>query len=179
MGAPKATAELAGRPLVGYPLAALAAAGLEAVVVAKADTPLPKLDVPVWHEPDEPVHPLAGIVAALERAQGRTLVVVACDMPFLTGALLSHLAELDAPLAVAAGGGLLHPLLGRYAPTLEEALASCLAAGGPIQELVAGLRPHLIDEPALREFGDPERLLLNVNTPADLARASALLDGGA
>jgi molybdopterin-guanine dinucleotide biosynthesis protein A len=179
MGAAKATTELAGRPLVGYPLAALAEAGLETVVVAKRDTPLPELDVPVWHEPDEPVHPLAGIVAALERAQGRTLVVVACDMPFLTGSLLSHLAALDVPLAMAAAGGRLHPLLGRYAPALEEALVSCLAAGGAIHELITRLEPLLIDEAALREFGDPERLLLNVNTPADLARASALLEGGA
>lgn len=38
LGGAKATAELAGRPLISYPLAALAEAGLEAVVVAKPDT---------------------------------------------------------------------------------------------------------------------------------------------
>ena len=55
---------------MAWPLEAARAAGLEAVVVAKAGTPLPALDVPVWIEPDEPSHPLAGLVHALERAAG-------------------------------------------------------------------------------------------------------------
>jgi molybdopterin-guanine dinucleotide biosynthesis protein A len=65
MGAPKALAELGGAPLIARPLAAAAAAGLDAVVVAKEDTALPVLAVPVWHEPAEPVHPLLGVVTAL------------------------------------------------------------------------------------------------------------------
>ena len=40
MGGAKPTAELAGRPLIAYPLAALAAAGIEAFVVAKPSTHL-------------------------------------------------------------------------------------------------------------------------------------------
>ena len=44
-------------------------ARLEAVVVAKPETDLPPLDVPVWEEPEEPSHPLTGIVAALEQAR--------------------------------------------------------------------------------------------------------------
>lgn len=40
LGGAKPTAELAGRPLISYPLAALAAAGLEAFVVAKPSTDL-------------------------------------------------------------------------------------------------------------------------------------------
>jgi len=80
LGGAKPTAELGGRPLIAWPLAAAREAGLEAVVVAKAATPLPSdLDVPVWTEPDEPVHPLAGLVHALERADGRAVVAVACD----------------------------------------------------------------------------------------------------
>jgi molybdopterin-guanine dinucleotide biosynthesis protein A len=41
IGGAKPTADLAGRPLISYPLAALAAAGIEAFVVAKPDTELP------------------------------------------------------------------------------------------------------------------------------------------
>jgi molybdopterin-guanine dinucleotide biosynthesis protein A len=54
MGAPKPLARLGGAPLTERPLAAAREAGLDAVVVAKADTPLPD-GVHVWHEPDEPV----------------------------------------------------------------------------------------------------------------------------
>ena len=68
MGAPKATLELGGRPLISYPLAAMADAGIETIVVAKPDTALPEMANEVWLEPQEPSHPLLGIVAALERA---------------------------------------------------------------------------------------------------------------
>ncbi|MBS1881068.1 MAG: NTP transferase domain-containing protein, partial [Actinobacteria bacterium] len=88
LGGGKATAELAGRALVEYPLAALAAAGVEAVVVAKAETELPRLAVPVVVEPAAPRHPLLGIVAALRHAGGRPVLAVACDLPLLAPALL-------------------------------------------------------------------------------------------
>jgi len=32
-----------------------------------------------------------------------------------------------------------------------------------------------INEPKLRRYGDPERIVFNVNTPADLARAEKML----
>jgi molybdopterin-guanine dinucleotide biosynthesis protein A len=83
MGASKAAVELAGAPLIERPLRSMRAAGLEVVVVAKAATDLPVVDVPVWMEPDEPLHPLTGIVAALEQG-GRPLVVCGCDMPFVS-----------------------------------------------------------------------------------------------
>ena len=43
MGQPKAGVLLGGRPLIAWPLAAARAAGLEAVVVAKAGSVLPLL----------------------------------------------------------------------------------------------------------------------------------------
>jgi len=177
MGAAKATLVLEGRPLVDYPLAALAEAGLEAVVVAKRDSPLPDLDVPVWREPDEPAHPLTGITTALEQADGRALVVVACDMPFTSPRLLSYLAELDARLAVPLAGGRLHPLIGRYEPSVLAQLVSALGERLPVQRAVSELDPRLIDEQSLEAFGDPDRLLFNVNRPADLERARELLAG--
>src|SRR6185312_15026060 len=98
LGGGKATVGLAGRALVEYPLAALAAAGIEAVVVAKADTELPALAVPVLTEPPQPRHPLLGIVVALRHAGGRPVLVVACDLPLLTPELLEALAAAPEPL---------------------------------------------------------------------------------
>ena len=175
MGAPKGGIELCGRPLIGYPLAAIAASGMQAVVVAKGATALPPLDVPVWLEPDEPTHPLLGIVSVLEQA-GSPVVICGCDMPFVTPALLGHLARLEAPLAVPSVNGRLHPLIARYEPSLTEPLARALASREPLQVAVARLEPTLVDEEELRRFGDPERLLFNVNTPADLAEAERLLE---
>ena len=93
LGGSKAAALLAGRPLLSYPLAALRAAVGEVAVVAKADTELPAVGygVLIWREPDEPRHPLAGIVEALRRAEGRPVVVLACDLPFVTAELVREL----------------------------------------------------------------------------------------
>jgi molybdopterin-guanine dinucleotide biosynthesis protein A len=174
LGGAKATADLAGRPLIGYPLEALRRAGLETVVIAKPDSALSELEVPVWEEPPEPVHPLCGIVHALESA-GRPIVVVGCDMPLVPAAMLAWLADRAEPLVVPEAGGRLHPLLARYEPSLLDSLAEALAHGAHLQEAARGLDPLVLDEQRLRAFGDPAEITFNVNTPADLQRAEALL----
>jgi molybdopterin-guanine dinucleotide biosynthesis protein A len=175
LGGAKAAAELAGRALVEYPLAALAAAGVEAVVVAKGGTELPALAVPVLGEPDEPRHPLLGIVTALRHAGGRPVLAVACDLPLVTPPLLEALATAPEPLVLAAPGGEPQPLLGRYAPALLPALEVALSRQEPLRRTVAALNPRLFADADLARFGDPAELLLNVNDRSDLARAGAIL----
>src|SRR3954471_15363213 len=93
MGGAKATALLAGRPLVVWALEALRAAGFERrAVVVKSDTALPELDVPVWIEPDEPRRPRAGAAYALERG-GDDVVTLPVGLPLVPAALLRELAE--------------------------------------------------------------------------------------
>jgi molybdopterin-guanine dinucleotide biosynthesis protein A len=181
--------ELAGRALVEYPLGALAAAGVEAVVVAKRGTELPALAVPVVIEPEEPRHPLAGIVAALRHAGGRSVLAVACDLPLLSPELLAALvatpqpldpspaahASDPEPLVLAAPGGEPQPLLGRYPAALLPELEAALAREEPLRRTVAALSPLLLGDADLARFGDPAELLLNVNDRSDLARAGAIL----
>jgi molybdenum cofactor guanylyltransferase len=199
LGGAKPTADLAGRPLISYPLAALAEAGLEAVVVLKPGTDLggrplsretglkttapdgagqrttaAEGDVAVLYEPAEPVHPLAGIVAAL-RQTGRPLVVIGCDFPFVPAALLRALADAPEPLVVPAPGGELQPLVARWTPVLLPALEDALAREEPLRRTVAALSPRLLDDAELAPFGDPARVFFNVNTPADLDAAARLL----
>jgi molybdenum cofactor guanylyltransferase len=161
MGGAKALAELDGAPLIARPLAAAAAAGLEAVVVAKAQTPLPALAVPVWREADEPVHPLLGVVAALERAQ-RRVVVVGCDMPFVTPDLLRRLAA--GPESAVRAGERLAPLPAAYDPADLPALRAALAREASLTATLAALEPATIDV--------AEREVASVNTPHELAAAA-------
>ena len=177
LGRPTATAPLAGRPLVEHPLEALRESGLPAVVVAKPDTELPGGAAEVWREPAQPLHPLCGIVHALERAGG-PVVVVGCDLPFVAAGLLRWLADRPEPLVVAASAGRLHPLLARYDPALAPALRGGLEGGRALREVVSELSPRVVDEPLLRRFGDPERLTFNVNTPGDLRRAERQCSAG-
>lgn len=207
LGGEKAWVELGGRPLVFYPLAALAEAGIVPVVCLKRGeerppllsrgsfvrsirTKEPRNEVPVLEEPDEPRHPLCGIVAALRAAgrsspagegrsaqmeEGRPVIAVACDMPFVSPDLFAFLAEIDEPLVVPVLDGQLQPLLGRYAPSLLPGLEAALAREEPLIRTVESLGPCLLDEKNLARFGDPRRLLFNVNDPDDLREAQSLL----
>jgi molybdenum cofactor guanylyltransferase len=178
LGGEKARTLLGGRALASYPVRAMRAAGLQPLLVAKPDSPLPDLDCPVLHEPAGPRHPLCGILAALRASDGRPLVVCACDMPFVESALLAWLAELDAPLAVVDGGDSLHPLLGRYEPALIDALSEQLEREAPLVETVVALGALIVGASELARFGDVQRICMNVNTPADLELAERLLATG-
>jgi molybdopterin-guanine dinucleotide biosynthesis protein A len=175
IGEPKATLTLGGRMLLEHPLNAFAHAGIEAVVVAKPSTSLPPLPVEVWREPDEPSHPLLGIVTALEHAGGRAVLVCGCDMPFVSPGLLTSLATSDGLVVVPSAGGQLHPLLACYRADVLEPLRRALDELPPLQETIAALEPTLIGEEELHELGNPDLLLFNVNERADLEQAEKLL----
>jgi molybdopterin-guanine dinucleotide biosynthesis protein A len=190
LGGAKPTADLAGKPLISYPLEALAAAGIAPFVVAKAESAASVRSsfgmaeqgangeandgVEVVAEPAEPIHPLAGIVAALQHV-GRPVVVLGCDFPFVPPQLLRFLAEAPEPLVVPAPGGDSQPLVARWSPQLLPELEGALAREESLRRTVAALAPRLLDDAALARFGDPERIFFNVNTPADLRAAATLL----
>jgi len=163
MGSPKALVPLGGKPLIAWPLAAAAEAGVEAVVVAKAGSALPPLDVPVWEEPASPAHPLTGLVAALERAAPRAIVALACDMPFVPSDLIARLAALDAVAASPPG----EAFPARYEPAALPALRAGLLREAAVRDVLGALGAVAIEA--------DERALLGINDPVALARAEAAL----
>jgi molybdenum cofactor guanylyltransferase len=165
MGAPKALVQLGGRPLLAWALEAARAAGLEAVVVAKPGSELPPLEVPVWTEPERPPHPLAGVVAALERAAPRAIVALACEMPFVPPELIARLAALDAVAAAPPG----EAFPARYEAAALPLLRAGLEREAPLREVLAELAPVEI------AAGGAPHALLGINDPPALARAEALL----
>jgi molybdopterin-guanine dinucleotide biosynthesis protein A len=175
IGGDKAIVELEGRPLLEYPLHALLAVLDEVAVVAKPDTALPTLDprVAVWLEDDEPRHPMAGVLQALRCAEGRAVVVLAGDMPFVPPLLVRALATADAlgaAAVVARSGHGLQPLCARYEPSALAALEG-FDATAPARALVGALDPLVL------EVVD-EGLLINVNSPEDLLMAATTLSAG-
>jgi molybdopterin-guanine dinucleotide biosynthesis protein A len=150
----------------------LAAAEIDPFVVAKQSSKLDQVlgEVEVVAEPEQPTHPLAGIVAALSHA-GAPLVVLGCDFPFAPPALLRTLAEAPEPLVVPAPGAEPQPLMARWSPGLLPALEDALAREEPLRRTVASLSPRLLDDTELARFGDPARAFFNVNTPEDLRAA--------
>jgi molybdopterin-guanine dinucleotide biosynthesis protein A len=171
MGGAKAMVELAGRPLISYPLDALSAALDEVAVLAKADTQLPSLPgATIWVEPQVHHHPVVGISQALALVEGRPVLVCAVDLPLVTPELVRRLVaehSAGAPAVLASWRGEIQPLLGCYRPSALELLEPALDR--PLRELVSAIEPRLL------EVGDSD-LLFNVNEPADLPRAAAALE---
>jgi molybdopterin-guanine dinucleotide biosynthesis protein A len=111
--------------------------------------------------------PLGGLDAALASARDDALVVVACDMPFVTADLLAHLLsyapEADAVVPCTERG--YHPLCAVYTRRCQEAIRRRLAAGQlQVRGLFEDVRISVVTVRALEVFGDPRRLLANVNT---------------
>lgn len=166
MGAPKPLAELGGRPLIAYPVEAALATGLPVAIVAKASTPLPALGVEVWVEPDEPRHPLLGLVTALERA-GEPVVAVACDQPWLDPPLIARVAAAGGPAALTVDGRL-EPFPARWEPAALPALREALAGGAPLRATLEALEPAIL--------GEVDRdVVAGVNTPEALTEAARRL----
>lgn len=173
MGGRKPVVELASKPLISYPLGALSAVLSEVAVIAKADTELPSLPgVTVWIEPQEPHHPLLGLVQALGLAGNRRVLVCAADMPFVSAELIERIATAEmraAPAVITRHGDSVQPLLGCYRPAAARLLSGGVREGVPLREAVARIGPRLL------EVDDPDELF-NVNTPDDLLQAAAMLD---
>jgi molybdopterin-guanine dinucleotide biosynthesis protein A len=174
MGGSKLCVLLHGRPLIAYPLEALATALDDVAVIAKPDVELPELPgVIVWIEPEEPHHPLVGIVEALELAAGRPIVTCPADMPFVSPSLIVRLSQTrpeGAPAVITAHAGRTQPLLGCYQPEAASLLAEAARrAEMRTRDAVAAISPRVI------EVEDPVELL-NVNSPEDLLVAEGMMD---
>ena len=114
--------------------------------------------------------PLGGLEAAFAAARHDALVVVACDMPFVTAALLGHLlASLDGvDAAVPVTGRGRHPLCAAYTRRCEPVVARLLADDRlAMKDLLERIRVREVRPADLARFGPPDRLLANVNSPAE------------
>ena len=111
--------------------------------------------------------PLSGIHAALSAARGDATLILACDMPFVSTPLLHHLLSLadHADIVVPQTERGYHPLCAVYSRACLEPVARRLARGEfTLAALVDDMRVRVVTADALEAFGDPDRLLANVNT---------------
>jgi molybdenum cofactor guanylyltransferase len=117
-----------------------------------------------------PAGPIAGLLAAFDRAPGAAWLVVACDLPLLDDATIKTLLTERDPAAMAtaflsASDGLPEPLCTLWEPRSAAALATHVASGNhcPRKFLLRATAPapHLL----------PARstALANINTPEELA----------
>jgi molybdopterin-guanine dinucleotide biosynthesis protein A len=118
--------------------------------------------------------PIVGIRSALAAYPAVAWLVLACDLPFLSDATLSHLLRERAAAGLATAyrsshDGLPEPLCAIWEPAAAAALADYQASGG------ACPRKFLIRHAAALLEPIDSRALDNVNTPEEYAQALATL----
>ena len=120
---------------------------------------------------------IGAIVTALEATPADRVLAVGCDMPSLEPRLLTRLLTLAATadgawVRTPAG---VEPLLACYRRHAAPVIRAAIAAGAlRPADLGArlGIREITLEE--LRTYGDPARLLANLNSPDDLARYESI-----
>ena len=187
-GSDKASALLAGKPLLEWAIDAVAEVCSEVIVVAAQGQVLPEftssVPVRVVHDRYESLGPLAGLVTGFEALTSTTsaqlgTLVVSCDAPLLAPELLrALLAALGThAAAVPEVGGRLQPLVAayRHSACLPHFRARLERGELGLARAITDLDVLVVPESEVRQH-DPElHSIHNINTPHDLAQAESQL----
>lgn len=127
--------------------------------------------------------PLAGVLTGMAWARtnapkAKWLVSIATDTPFVPRDLVARLRDAATregrPLACAASGGQIHPVIGLWSLGLEDTLRRALVEEG-VRKIDAFTARHGIATVAFETA--PIDPFFNINTPDDLAEAERMLAG--
>ncbi|HVE86699.1 MAG TPA: molybdenum cofactor guanylyltransferase [Myxococcales bacterium] len=119
-----------------------------------------------------------GVHAALASARSEWVVVIACDMPFVTPRVVEVLLSERSPevdVVAFQAGGRLQPLLAAYRAALHPAWGRALAGDPPLRLLIGKFRARVLPEGRLLRVDPGLRSLESINEPRDLERLGAAL----
>lgn len=172
MGEDKARSAVGGVPMGALAGRALLAAASPVLCVG----PDPGLGLDTVE--DDRRGPLAALAAGMRRLAGRgfggPVLVVACDMPFLTADVLTLVAQElgSSQAAIPVSGGRLQPLAACYAASVLPVADRLVAAGRlSMRSLLEEIDVHRVDTETWSRRAGPEALT-DVDTPADLRAAN-------
>ena len=124
--------------------------------------------------------PLVGIFSGLQVSKSRYNIVVACDMPVLNQALLSHMIQLAGgfDVVIPRSGDMVEPLHTVCSKSCLVPMERMIKQGNlSVRELFPVVKVRYIEAEEINRF-DPEHLsFFNINTKADLKRAIELGEG--
>jgi len=198
MGQNKALVEFAGRPLVAHALAIFAQAGLTARIAGAAWQARASLEAfaPVIEDATPGLGPLSGICAALGATTARYAVFLSVDLPLLPPSLLVYLLHQARITERAVTVSMVSGFAQTFPAVIDREVLPAL-----LNELNAGrLGCYSAFEAASKAMGEPTgsvavellaqsgrvtdkhgrppvHWFLNLNSPADLARAAGICSG--
>jgi len=143
-------------------------------IILEADTNINIPDFVVVRDVMPGKGPLVGIYSALSIMEEIGCVFIPVDMPYLTVGFLRYigsLGEAGYDVVFINYSGKIYPLPGYYSKNLCKTMEKMIQDGElSLKNLVfqADKKYQITDGEILR-FGDPHRLLRNINTPQDIS----------
>ena len=141
---------------------------------------LERLGRPLVRDLHTDAGPLGGLEAAFAATGAGGVLLLACDLPFLTPAFLSWLlsqAEEGSAVVPAEEDGRCHPLCAVYPASCRGELRNRIEARRlRVHDFVRAIGARQLPRPLWQRFDPRGRLLANLNEPADYRRALRWLD---
>lgn len=176
MGTDKAWLELDGRAIIEHVIAALVPVTTSVAIIANS-ADYARLGFPVFADRETGIGPLEAVRTALASANSSRIVLVGCDLPFVTAELFRFLLSIpgnhNAVVPVGADRKL-EPLCAIYRPEALHVVTDLIARGErKISILFDRLSTRIVAFDELRHLEGSELFFENVNTPEDYLQAIA------
>lgn len=165
--------------MIQHVLARLVGLGDETLVTTNNVDELEFLELPLIPDEEPGAGALFGLRTALRAARGDTVLVVACDMPFVNRLLLERLVELlsKADVVVPRWNDRYQTLQSAYArKKCLKAVEEALERGE--QRMISfypQVKVRIVSPEEVAEYDPTGRSFFNVNTPEDLLKAERFL----
>jgi signal transduction histidine kinase/GTP:adenosylcobinamide-phosphate guanylyltransferase len=180
MGREKALVKVGDRTLIEHMVHLLKPIIPKPMIITNTPAKFAFLQLPIYQDLYPDSGPLGGIHTALKKSTHSHVLILACDLPFVTTQVIRQLCDHALGhdiVAVDAGSGV-EPLCAVYSkaclPEIEKQLS-----GGRFK--VTAIYKQLDVKVLYREEIDvslPQDTFLNINTPADLVKAEKILKKG-
>lgn len=178
MGRDKALLPLGGKPLIEHVLQRVAGLGDEVIITTNQPDDYAFLGLRMVGDRQPGAGALDGLLTALEAARGDRVLLLACDMPFVSRPLLDYMVGIDsdAEVVIPRRGGRLQPLHAIYAASCAAFVRAALKVGEKrMISFFPSVQTYIVEQEILDQH-DPKGLsFFNVNTPDDLEQAEQTL----
>ena len=177
-GEPKALLDLGGRRIIERVVDVLGAVLDDLLVVTNTPDRYAFLGLPMVPDAFPDGGALGGIYTGLQAAGGDAAFTVASDMPFLHPAIVRMVVERagEGDVVIPRIGDQLETMHAVYAKACVPPMETCLRAGRlKIVGFFPDVRVVQLDAAPMARHRALDVAFMNVNTPAELARARALV----
>ncbi len=176
-GVEKAELPVGGLPIIDRAIRVLHAVSGPPFIVADDPRRYTRTGLEVLADRIPDAGALGGLYTAILEAARDRVLVVACDMPFLSVAFLRHLlaSGRDADAVVPRTGAGYHPFCAVYSRRCARAIHRRIAAGTLMATaLLSEIEVCEVGPDEIARYDPLGAILMNVNTPHDYERATSV-----